>query len=51
MFSLFFFFFPKENLVPEKDLEVPTVGRELTHSIFHDTFNSQAPAQSAKGTN
>lgn len=52
MFSLFFFFFlPKGNLVPEKDLEVPTVGRELTHSIFHDTSNSQAPAQSAKGTN
>jgi len=55
MFSLFFFFFffflPKGNLVPEKDLEVPAVGRELTHSIFHDTSNSQASAQSAKGTN
>lgn len=47
----FFFFFSKGNLVPEKDLEVPAIGRELTHSILHDTSNSQAPTQAAKGTN
>lgn len=48
---VFFFFFSKGNLVPEKDLEVPAIGRELTHSILHDTSNSQAPTQAAKGTN
>lgn len=46
-----FFPFFKGNLVPEKDLKVPATGRELTHSILHDTFNSQALAQAAKGTN
>lgn len=46
-----FFSFFKGNLVPEKDLKVPAIGRELTHSILHDTFNSQALAQAAKGTN
>lgn len=57
VFSLSFLFFSspfsfvKGNLVPEKDPKVPAIGRELTHSILHDTFNSQAPAQAAKGTN
>lgn len=46
-----FFSFFKGNLVPEKDLKVPAIGRELTHSILHDTFNSQALARAAKGTN
>lgn len=49
-FPLFFFFF-KGNLVPEKDLKVPATGRELTRSILHDTSNSRALAQAAKGTN
>lgn len=46
-----FFPFFKGNLEPGKDLKVPAIGRELTHSILHDTFNSQALAQAAKGTN